>query len=422
MTASIFPLTENDRGLNMGGFPLDLIEFQFGTPTYLYSADAIRANAARVLDAFREHYTGAFAVHYALKGNSNPAILSLLRECGLHAECVSDGEWHAAKAAGFAGPQLILNGNAKGAEELRGAILEDEALVVVDGPDELDALGHLAEIENRIVRVLFRVRPDIRAGFHDHVTTAIHDAKFGMLPGTIRAIAARLGEYPHIAAMGLHVHLGSQIGGIAPYLEAAKMLLALGDELARSHAFHFSFLDLGGGMAIPEKEGDAPFDFAALATALESLLASRVARPQLILEPCRAITGNSGVLIGSVLSVKNEGGRRLIATNIGYHNFARTMLYGAEHPIRAVLAPTGPLSPACVVGPICETGDVLSRDAMLPPMRRGAAIALLNAGAYGYAQSTTYNGRALPREVIVDGPQVLLIRERILPGARIKEP
>jgi diaminopimelate decarboxylase len=409
-------------GLLVEEVPLARIAEAVGTPTWVYSAGALRRRARALKAAMAAAGLDA-TLHFAVKCNGNLAVLRLLAGEGLGADIVSEGELRAARAAGIPASGIVFSGVGKTERELRLALAEDIMQVNAESAEEIEAISALAAGMGRSFRVALRVNPNVDAVTHAKITTGLSENKFGIAIDAAAALYARMAALPGIEPAGLAVHIGSQITrGVGAYraafarlAELARALLAEGLPVPR--------IDCGGGLGIPYRDEPAP-TAEALAGAIATTLGP-LGLP-IMLEPGRWIAGPAGVLLASVVVQKQGANRRFLILDAGSNDLIRPAMYDAWHGILPVgaAALAAPCTPADVVGPVCETGDTFTRDRALPGLEPGALVALLDAGAYGAAMSSTYNMRPLAAEVLVDGARFAVVRERqdhaaLLAGQRL---
>jgi diaminopimelate decarboxylase len=385
-------------------------------PAYVYSARRLRENAQRTLKAFARAET---LVAYAVKANTNPALLRLFYQLGLGFEVSSAAELSIALATGAAPAHLVVNGSARTDEELLEVAASGAYLVSVDSEAEAARLEQAATRLTRAgrlhapVRAALRVNPDIDAHVHPDLATGIAESKFGLPPDLVADWYTHPERAPHLQWVGLHVHVGSQI------LDAAPLLDTLGEcvdliERIRSLGVPLSVLDLGGGFGV-DYDGKESLAFERFADAACLVAASQGLR--LVIEPGRYLVADACAMVGQVLSVKRTG-RTFLVTELGMNDLIRPTLYDAHHevvPVREPVPVSGGGAPGekvDVVGPVCESGDYLARDRWLPPIAPGDLIAVTGAGAYGYSMASNYNGRGRLAEVLVDGDSARLIRQR----------
>jgi diaminopimelate decarboxylase len=409
-------------GLVMEEVPLARIAEVVGTPAWVYSAGTLR----RRLGALRRALAGAgltASIHFAVKANGNLAVLRVLAQAGAGADVVSEGELRAARAAGIPASAIVFSGVGKTARELRLALAEDIFQINAESAEEIEAISALAASLGRTVRVALRVNPDVDARTHAKITTGRSENKFGVAISDAPALYARMAALPGIEPVGVAVHIGSQItAGMAAYCTAYAKLGALVREL-RAAGLPVARVDCGGGLGIPYRDEPAPLP-EALAGAIRAGLGD-LDLP-VMLEPGRWIAGPAGVLLASVVLEKRGAAHRFVVVDAAMNDLVRPAMYEAWHGILPVspVALVAPLSPAEVVGPVCETGDTFVRDRALPAMEPGALVAFLDAGAYGSVMSSTYNARPLAAEVMVDGGRFSVVRDRqgyeaLLAGQRL---
>jgi len=371
--------------------------------SWVYDLDALDQRIRRFRTAFSAIDP---LIAFALKANALPAILERVRAAGLGADAGSIGELEIAKRAGFDSARRVLNGNGRTAEEAIWAIREGVAVVNADSIDELRLLNAHAWQAGRVVRVALRVNPGIETPGHRYVATGGEDAKFGIAPDeALEAWAAR-SRWENLQLDGLHIHVGSQVVDVAPLERALDTALELAAESARRGA-PLKLINLGGGFGV-DYGGGSEFPLEVWAAKLSSR--TRETQFEWVLEPGRWIAAPIGVLLAEVLAVKERGGRRFVVIAAGMNDLLRPALYHARHRIVPVLALEGAVTPATVVGPVCESADVFSTEVELPPLEEGDVVALLDVGAYGAAMSSNYNGRGRLAEVVVSGGKVTRAR------------
>jgi len=398
-------------GLMLEDVPLHAIADGLGTPVWVTSAGTLRSRYRRLRSALDEAGLDA-AVHYAVKANDHLAVLRVLSAEGAGADVVSGGELQRARAAGIDPARIVFSGVGKSADELRMALAEEIGQINVESAEEIECLAAIAHGMDRHARIALRVNPDIDAGTHAKITTGRADNKFGIPYTDVAALYAHAATLPGLAPVGLAVHIGSQIATAAPFRAAYERMADLVCGL-RGNGQTVSVVDCGGGLGISyqcENEGSPR----ALAGAIRTTLGSLGLR--LVVEPGRWLAAPAGVLISSVLLVKRTSGGAapFIVLDSAMNDLLRPSLYEAWHgllPLSASLA-AGPRTSAHVVGPVCESGDTFTRDRMLPALRAGDRVAILDTGAYGAVMSSTYNARPLAAQALVDGARWTTIRAR----------
>lgn len=403
---STTPFIPTPAGLCCDDVPLAAIAAEIGTPVYVYDARSIREAWRALDDAFAGH---PHHLHYALKANSTLAIARLLRAIGSHADANSGGEIEVALRAGFTPDQIVFTGVGKTTDELARAIALGIGTINVESAGELDRVDALARQQGRAARVAVRVNPNIDARTHAHISTGLRTDKFGVPLADVRAIYHSMASRPAVRAVGVHVHIGSQILTLDPIRDAARTLVELATAL-RAEGHPIEHVDLGGGLGIAYDGGTAP---SAAEYAAAVLPIVRESGFTLVLEPGRVVVGPSGALVARVVDTKRSaGGPSFVVLDAGMTELMRPALYGAFHRIVAVGPPRGADAPVDVVGPICESSDIFGRDRLLPPLEVGDLVAILDAGAYGSAMGSTYNRRRLPAEALVDEGRWQVIRRR----------
>jgi len=385
---------------------LSAIAASAGTPCYVYDAAAIRAAYVTLDDAFDDY---PHAIHYALKANSSLAIVRLLHGLGSHADANSLGEVDVAMRCGFRPDQIVFTGVGKSAAEIDRAVALRLLAINVESPGELDRIDQRAIAQNLRARVALRVNPDIDANSHPHISTGLKSNKFGVpideAPALFREMSRRRGLLP----VGAHVHIGSQITTLDPLSKAAEAVVALARDL-RSEGVELQHLDMGGGLGI-SYDGSPVVDPAAYVRAL--VTATRGSRLKVAIEPGRVLVGPAGVLLTTVVDVKQfPGAKRFVVLDAGMTELMRPALYNAFHRIEPLIRRDGADAPVDLVGPICESTDAYARDRNFPPVEVGDVIVVCDVGAYGAVMGHTYLRRPLPPEVLIDGHEWRVIRRR----------
>lgn len=424
---------------------VDLVELakRVGTPTYVYSKATLLHHYHRLAEAFAELRP---LICYSVKSSGNLNLLKVLCEAGAGLDVVSGGELHRARLAGCPPERIVFAGVGKTAEEIADALGEPDDEVTggpaaahepigmfnVESEQEFQTLVHVAESLHRRTRAALRVNPDVDPKTHKYTTTGKAENKFGVDLRRAREFLKHYSGHALVRLSGLHIHLGSPIATVTPYVEALKRVLALIDELA-ADGIIIDTLDVGGGFAADYRTGQSlpASDYAA---AIVPLLRERVAsgRLKIVLEPGRFIAANAGVLLTRVQYLKNTTQKRFVICDAGMHTLIRPALYEAFHfvwpcdvapqheppattegtPHRADTLDLPGLERCDVVGPICESADFICQDRLLPPVARGDVLAVFTAGAYGMSMASRYNAHPLPAEVLVDASRAMIIRER----------
>ena len=378
-----------------------------GTPFYCYSTAAIEAAYRAYADAF----TGQPAsICYAVKANSNLAVIRTLAAAGAGADVVSEGELRRALAAGVAGDRIVFSGVGKGDGELRFALASGIRQFNVESEAELTVLSALAVAAGVTAVIAIRVNPDVDAATHAKITTGRRENKFGIDIERAPTVYARAAALPGLAATGVAVHIGSQLTDLAPYRAAFKRVASLVEAL-RAADHRIDHLDLGGGLGIAYRDETPPTPAAYAAVVEETVGHLGCA---VILEPGRALVGPAGIVVARVLYTKDGGARRFVILDAAMNDLLRPTLYNAWHHIRPVVEPPANtvLAPADVAGPVCETGDTFATDRMLPPLAANQLVVFDTAGAYGAVMASGYNSRPLIAEVLVRGNSYAVVRPR----------
>jgi diaminopimelate decarboxylase len=352
-------------------------------------------------------------IYYAMKANGNLTILKILMSEGAGVDVFSAGELYMALLIGIDPKKILFNGNSKTDEELIFAVKSGVA-VSVDSIDELEALGEIAAGIGMRSTIAFRVNPDISPETHPKISTGIKTSKFGIPHDQVVDAYQRAKELANIEIRGIHCHIGSQILKVDVFGEAMERMMDLVERLKVELGLDLDFVDIGGGLGIPYKEDEvapAPKDLAAIVLPIFKRRCKEIGvSPELILEPGRYIVGDSTVLLSRVNTVKRAY-KNFVGTDVGFNLIARPVLYGSYH--RILVANKMDLSPEkdyTIVGPICESGDILGEDRRLPKIEKGDLIAILDTGAYGFSMSSQYNQRPRCAELLISGGDAELIR------------
>ncbi len=392
-----------------------------GTPCYVYSTATLRQHFTRLRSAFLELDP---LICYSVKCCSNLAVLQVLSECGAGMDVVSGGEIFRALKAGCDPSKFVYAGVGKSDHEIRYALEQGVGLFNVESEAEFENLSNIAKERGSHIKAALRVNPDVDPKTHRHTTTGKRESKFGVDLERALAFFRTYGHDPLVSLRGIHLHIGSPVYTTDPYSASVQKALALIDELARE-GFTIDTLDLGGGFGADYESDQSPLatDYAEV---LVPLLRDRAAKGlHIILEPGRSIAANAGVLLTRVEYVKQSGDRRFAICDAGMHTLLRPSHYDAFHfiwPTEVTAAFVPPrrarelvmpgLERTEVVGPLCETGDFLAQDRLLPPLQRGDLLVVYAAGAYGMSMASRYNSHPLPAEVLVDGDKFRVIRQR----------
>lgn len=402
--------TMGKDGLQVESVPLSDVAERFGTPCYVYSRAALTAAYGAYRDALQAHgLAGRSLICYAVKANSNLAILNLFARLGAGFDIVSGGELARVLAAGGTADKIVFSGVGKSRTEMRAALEAGIHCFNVESASELEQLSDVAGSVGRRAPVSLRVNPDVDAKTHPYISTGLKTAKFGVAFGEAFDLYRRAASLPHIAVKGIDCHIGSQLLDPAPAAEAADKVLALVDRLAAA-GIALEHIDLGGGMGIQYRaEEPAPAAGDYLAPMLAKLAGRR---EKLVFEPGRSLVGNAGLLLTRIEVLKPGEEKHFAVVDAAMNDLMRPALYDAWHDILTVSAgDTVPAMSYEIVGPVCESGDFLGHDRQLA-LREGDLLAILSAGAYGMAMASNYNSRPRAAEVMIDGDAMHLIRRR----------
>jgi len=392
--------------LRCEGVPLDVIAKAAGTPSYVYSSSTVRNRYELLADTLTPI---PHRIHYTLKANSNRALLRLVRSLGAGADVVSGGELFRARAAGFAGSEIIFGGVGKTERELAEALDAQVLLINVESEAELLLIDQLAAKRRVRAPISIRVNPEITVdAAHQYIRTGEKGHKFGVPFDDARRVAELAASLPHVTLLGLDMHLGSQLSRVDPYRAGTERLTSIAADLRNRGIGSLRYLDIGGGLGV-RYDSEEPPDLARFAQSVLPLVAE--SGLQLIMEPGRFVVGNAGVLLTRVLYRKHSGGKEYVITDAGMTELLRPSHYGAFHRIEAVEASDSRIR-ADVVGPVCESGDFLALDREMQNVRPGDLLAVFDVGAYGFVMSSSYNSRPRGAEVLVDGDRFAIVTER----------
>jgi diaminopimelate decarboxylase len=398
-----------DNVLHAEDVDLRAIAREVGTPFYCYSSATLTRHFRVFADAFADMDA---LVCYAMKANSNQAVIKTLGDLGAGMDIVSEGELRRALAAGVPGRRIVFSGVGKTRDEMAAALRAGILCFNVESEPELVALSEVATAMGATAPVSIRVNPDVDAKTHAKISTGKSENKFGIPISRAREVYARAATLPGLAIAGVDMHIGSQITDLAPFDNATQLLAELaGDLIGAGH--RLSHMDLGGGLGVPYREDNEPPPHPeAYAEVIKRH--TRGLGLKLVFEIGRMITGNAGILVTQVIYVKEGEGKTFLIVDAAMNDLIRPTLYDAYHDIKPVVAPApdGARIVADVVGPVCETGDYLAQKRDLPAVQAGDLLAVMTAGAYGAVQAGTYNTRRLVPEVLVRDASHAVVRAR----------
>ena len=396
-----------DGVLHAENVPLDRIADEVGTPFYCYSTATIERHMGVFMDGLQPLDA---TVCYSVKANSNLSVLKILAANGAGADVVSGGELTRALRAGMPPEKIVFSGVGKTGDEIRQAIQADILQINVESEPELEAVNRVAGELGKTARAAVRLNPDIDAGSHDKISTGRREDKFGVDWTRAHEVFTAGAALPHVELVGLAMHIGSQLADLQPYRDAFTRLRDVAATL-RAGGFEIRTLDLGGGLGAPYDDAPmpSPAEYGAMVREVMGDLGCRF-----LFEPGRVIAGNAGVLVSRVVYVKEGATRRFLILDAAMNDLIRPALYGASHAIVPIAESADrEREPADIVGPVCETGDTFGERIPMPEMKSGDLVAFRTAGAYGAVMASTYNSRALVPEILVNGDQFAVVRERI---------
>jgi len=384
---------------------------KFDTPLYVISEKRVRENYRRVYDAL-SHNHERVRVYYAAKANTSLSVLKILKDEGAYLDAVSPGEIFLALKAGFPPEKILFTGTSVRDDELR-FLLDSKVTINIDSLSQLKRLLKIATPPLLSVRI----NPEVGAGHHEHCITAGRDSKFGIWEDdAVRAY--KTAKEAGVERFGIHMHIGSGILTIDPFVKATEKLLSIAKEIHDQTGVAFEFIDIGGGLGVPYKPEEEELDLNLFSDTLLGLFKKRIkeyglGEPVFCVEPGRYIVCDAVVLLTTVNTVKVTPFRKFIGIDAGFNTLIRPAMYGSYHPIIVANQLNLPEEDIYdVAGPLCESGDLLARDRRLPRIQEGDLLAILNAGAYGYAMSSQYNSRPRAAEVLVKNGKYALVRGR----------
>lgn len=400
-----FPVTNGE--MHAEGVALSAIAAQFGTPCYVYSKAALAAAYQDFERAFagRDHL-----ICYAMKANSNLAILNLFAKLGAGFDIVSGGELGRVQAAGGDMAKVVFSGVGKSVAEIQAALNAGIKCFNVESASELERINRVAGELKKVAPISFRVNPNVDAKTHPYISTGLKDNKFGVAYEDALPLYRKAHAMPNVKIKGIDYHIGSTVTDIAPFAEAFEKVLDLVDEL-EAEGIAISHIDIGGGVGIRYKD-ETPPTIAEYAAHLLTLMGAR--KYTLLMEPGRALVGSAGILLTQVEYLKHQENRNFAIVDAAMNDLIRPALYQAHHEIMTTKASTAAKQSYDVVGPVCESADFLGHGRTLA-LQQGDLLAVMAAGAYGSSMSSNYNTRGRGAEVMVDGTKVHLIAQRETP-------
>jgi diaminopimelate decarboxylase len=387
--------------------PINRIAKEVGTPCYIYS----HATLVRHIRAYDQAFSNIpHLIAFAMKANSNLAILRLMAKEGSGADIVSGGELFRALKAGISPSKIVFAGVGKSPDEIREALQADILMFNVESPAEIRAINDVAASMGKPARIALRINPDVDPKTHPYISTGMKKSKFGIAADRALEEYRAAASLSHIDVCGVHAHIGSQLTDVTPFVDSLKKVVALLETL-KSRGIDIRYLNIGGGLGITYAEEKPPLPHE-LADAVSPLV--KDLGVTLVMEPGRVIVGNAGVLLTTVLYEKTGETKRFAIVDAAMNDLIRPSLYGAYHEIRPVNQQAGLRTKQLmdVVGPVCESGDFLAKDRMLASVKPGELLAVMSAGAYGFVMASNYNSRPRAPEVLVKGADFHVIRAR----------
>lgn len=387
--------------------PVSRIAKELGTPCYVYSH-------ATLVRHFRA-YDSAFkniphVIAFAMKSNSNLAVLRLMANEGSGVDIVSGGELFRALKAGVSPSKIVFAGVGKNPEEIRDALKADILMFNVESAAELQAINEVAASVGKQARVALRINPDIDPKTHPYISTGLKKSKFGIAADRAFEEFKIASSLPHIDVVGVHKHIGSQLTEVTPFVEALKKILKLVEAL-KQDGINIQYINIGGGLGITYSDETPPLP-QDLADAIFPLV--RDLKVTLIMEPGRVIVGNAGILVTKALYLKEGEAKQFVIVDAAMNDLIRPSLYGSYHEIRPVKEEASHRAKhqVDIVGPVCESGDFLAKDRALADVKPGELLAVMSAGAYGFVMSSNYNSRPRVAEALIKGGEIHVIRQR----------
>ena len=394
---------------------IELVE-KYGTPIYVVNEKLIRKRFGQLKEAIKQTFSD-FRIHYAVKANTSVSILKILLKEGANLDCVSIGEIYTALKVGFSPKQIIYTGNNFTNADLEYA-LKKGVIINLDALSQIRRLYKIIERMEQSCEILsFRVNPEFGSGHHDHTITAGPDIKFGILESSIIQ-AYREAQELGFKRFGIHMHIGSGIMEVEPFRIAAKKFLTIAERIHSELGIRFEFMDFGGGIGIPYKPDEVPFDLNSYSSTILGLFKDRIkdldlGEPIFCIEPGRFIVAESTIILSEVNTIKQTAHKKYVGINAGFHNLVRPTMYGAYHEVVVANKMDQETEKIYdIAGPLCESGDVLARDRKLPLIEEGDIVGILDAGAYGFTMASNYNLRPYAAEILVREGSAYVIRER----------
>ncbi|MEM9444773.1 MAG: diaminopimelate decarboxylase [Verrucomicrobiota bacterium] len=397
---------------------IDALAKKYGTPLYIYSANTLKQHYHKLRKALDSL---DIRICYAMKANSNLAVLSLLAKEGASFDIVSGGELFRVLKAGGKAKDCTFAGVGKTRQEIEYAIKKGVYCFIVESSAELDFIHHIAKKLKKKAPIAFRVNPDVDAGTHEKITTGTYKNKFGIAYNEVEGLYERAAKMKYLKMCGVQIHIGSQITTPGPFKAAIEKMIPMVKRLRDQYGIEF--FDIGGGIGIVydpalesgsdqwwQNQNEPPMTPETYANVLVPLL--KPLGLKIMIEPGRFIAGNAGILVSEVVYIKRTEKKNFVIVNAAMNDLVRPSMYEAYHEIVPLKAKKGEYISSDVVGPICESGDTFCKDQLLAPLEAGDRLAFLSAGAYGFVMASNYNSRPRAAELLVDGSKVHLARKR----------
>ncbi len=405
------PLEDRKGSLLFDGFPVKELAEKYDTPLYVISEKRIRDNYNQIHNAIIKYYKH-LRIYYAAKANTNLSVLKVLQSEGAYLDTVSPGEVFMGLSSGFTSDRILFTGTSVRNDELR-MLVDANITLNIDSQSELERLLKITVPP----MISVRVNPEIGAGHHNHCITAGSESKFGLWEeDAIKAYATA--KKARVERFGIHMHIGSGILNVEPFVLAVEKILKIAKRVHDELGIEFEFIDIGGGFGIPYKPEDKDIDMAEFSTKVVAQFKNRVkeyglGKPFLCIEPGRYIVCDASILLTTVNTVKITPSHKYVGVDAGFNTLIRPTMYGSYHSI-LVANKLGKADKETydVVGPICESGDILAKERALPKVQEGDLLAIMNAGAYGFSMSSQYNSRPRPAEVMIRQGKPVIVRER----------
>jgi len=401
---------------------LSKIAEKMGTPLYIYSYQTLIDNYKTLKKAFNKLSP---LICYSIKANSNLTLCKILSKEGAGADIVSGGEIYKALQSGFAPKKIVFGGVGKKKDEIEYALKEDIFMFNVESEGELNLIEKTSQKLNKTAKVSLRINPDTDAETHRFIATGKREDKFGIDFSQAERLYQKIKESKRVKSLGIHMHIGSQITTVEPYLKALKKMIEFMDNL-KKRGINLEYINMGGGFGISYEDGKLPLKIEELAEKVSPLIQKTGAK--LIMEPGRYLTGNTGIILTQVLYKKRREEKTFVIVDAGMNDLIRPCLYGAYHRIKPLKESLESISTEVVdvVGPICESGDFFAQERKLPEIKEGDYLSIMDTGAYGYSMASSYNARPRPAEILVKDDKWWTIRERetyedLIKGEKVKK-